>query len=380
MIIGTIKEIKDNENRVGLLPKGVAKLVKAGHIVYVQRQAGVNSGYSDGDYKKAGAKLMNTAYEIVKKVDLLIKVKEPIPKEYELLDHFKGKVLFTYLHLAAVDKNLTLRLMKNNITAIAYATVKDKDGRLPLLKPMSEVAGVLSIQYAAQYLQKKYGGRGITLGKIEDVDPANVVVIGGGVVGSTAARTAAGLGCKVTVVEKKGEWFKKLPGFFKKNISALAKNIRIIESTPSNISKAVASADVVIGSVLIPGAKAPRIVTESMIRSMHDGAVIVDVAIDQGGCIWGSKPTTHSDPIYEERGKIYCNITNMPGQVPRQSSQALTQATFPYLWKMADLGVENALKKDKGFAKGVNIYKGKITCKAVAEALNLKQYYKQLKL
>ncbi|MBU0461896.1 MAG: alanine dehydrogenase [Nanoarchaeota archaeon] len=377
MIIGTIKEVKDNENRAGLLPKGAAQLVEAGHKVYVQRGAGVNSGYSDGDYLKAGAKMVPTAYEVVKAVDILVKVKEPIQSEYELLDQMKGKTLFTYLHLAAADKNLTLRLMQNKITSISYETVEDKKGLLPLLKPMSEVAGVLAVQFGAQYLQKKYGGRGVSLGKIENTTPAHVVVLGGGVVGFTSARTAAGLGCRVTVFERLGPLFKKLPLYFKKELSALSQNITLVESTAQNITEALKTTDLLIGGVLLKGAKAPKIVSESMVHVMNPGAVIVDVAIDQGGCIWGAKPTTHSDPIYVVDDKIYCCITNMPGQVPRQSSQALTEATFPYLLSMTNNGVVKALKKDKGLAKGMNVYNGKVVYKAVAEALNLLDYYEE---
>ncbi|MFC1755204.1 alanine dehydrogenase, partial [Thermoproteota archaeon] len=249
-----------------------------------------------------------------------------------------------------------------------------------LLKPMSQVAGVLAVQYGAQYLQKKYAGRGVTLGRIDNTEPAKVVVIGGGVVGSASTLTAAGLGCDVIVIERKGAWFKKLPKFFSKKIGVLAKNIKIIESTPANISKAVADADLVVGSVLVKGAKAPRLVTESMVRGMKKGAVLVDVAIDQGGCLWGSKPTSHSSPIYLLQEKVYCNITNMPGQVPRQSSQALTHSTFPYLLSLVNKGLEKSFKKDKGLAKGVNVRNGKVTYKAVAEALKLLDHYEEMKI
>ncbi|MFQ5474956.1 MAG: alanine dehydrogenase [Candidatus Nanoarchaeia archaeon] len=371
MMIATLKEVKDKENRVGLSPAGAKALIRSGSEVLVQKGAGVNAGFSDADYRKAGAKIVSSATQIVKKADIIVKVKEPIKSEYKLLDKFKGKTLFTYLHLAAVDKQLTLRLMRNNITAIAYETVEDNAGRLPLLRPMSQVAGVLSIQYAAQYLQNRYGGRGITLGKVDNTDTAHVVVVGGGTVGSTAAKTAAGLGCEVAVIQRKGPRLKKLSSYFREELGSCSKNIKVIPSTPANISRAVKSADVLVGSVLIKGARTPRIVTKDMVKKMKEGAVIVDVAIDQGGCIWGSRPTSHSDPIYMLMGKVYCCITNMPGQVSHQATQALTQATLPYVLKMSK-GVEKALRADKGLAKGVNVKDGNVAYKAVAESLKLK--------
>jgi alanine dehydrogenase len=376
MIIGCTKEVKIAENRVGLTPAGAKKLVEAGHKAIIQKNAGTGAGYSDKDYIKAGASIIDNPVQIAKKSDIIIKVKEPINSEYKLLDNLKGKTLFTYLHLAAADKELTRRLVKNKITAVAYETVEDNKGDLPLLKPMSEVAGVLSIQYSAQYLQKKYDGLGVSLGRIENTNPANVVVIGGGIVGSTAARTAAGLGCKVTILQRKGDTFDALKTMFPRYLGPLAKNIRIVESSERNIADETAKADALIGGVLLKGAKAPRLVTEKMIKNMQDGAVIVDVAIDQGGCIWGSRPTTHENPIYNIYNKIYCCITNMPGQVPRQSTQALTHATLPYLTRMANKGVERMLRADKNFAKGVNTYDGKVCYKAVARDLGMMKYHR----
>lgn len=375
LIIATLKEIKIGEGRVALTPYNVKILVKNNHKVLIQSQAGINSGFSDIDYKNAGAILIKNALEIVKNADILIKVKEPIPKEYVLLDNFKKKILFCYLHLSAVPKELTKRLLKNKITAIGYETIGDD---LPLLKPMSEIAGILAVQYGAQYLQKRYQGRGITLGFIKGINQAEVVVIGGGTVGAKAALTAAGLGAKVTVIELRKDKIKRLKQEFKKFLGEnLFKNLTFLESTSENIKKAVKKADLLIGAVLVPGKKAPLVVTKAMVEKMKKGAVIIDVAIDQGGCIYGSKPTTHDNPIYYFKEKIYCCIPNMPGQVPLQATLALTNATFPYLLKLANDGLK-ALKADPGFLKGVNTHNGKITLRAVAESLNMLDYYKEL--
>ncbi|MBI4738549.1 alanine dehydrogenase [Candidatus Woesearchaeota archaeon] len=376
MIIGCIKEVKTAENRVGLIPSGVKMLVHAGHKVVIEKRAGIGAGFGDEEYRKAGAKLAAYASDVVVQCDTLIKVKEPVPAEYRLLDKFMGKTLFTYLHLAAADKELTRRLLKNRITAIAYETVEDKKGSLPLLKPMSQVAGVLAVQYAAQYLQKKYRGRGVSLGKIEHTAPAQVVVVGGGVVGSTAARTAAGLGCKVTVLQRRGPAIAFLKKYFLKELGSLARNIKLVESTEKSIASVIRTSDALIGAVLVKGAKAPKLVTEKMVKSMQDGAVIVDVAIDQGGCIWGSRPTTHEDPIYSIDKKVYCCITNMPGQVPRQSTQALTYATLPLLLRLANKGVKQMLRSDRNFAKGLNTFEGSISYEAVASDLGMQRHYK----
>ncbi|RME77769.1 alanine dehydrogenase [Candidatus Woesearchaeota archaeon] len=367
-VVSCIKEIKNNENRVGLTPKGVQQLRKYATIL-IEKGAGKGSGFSDEDYEKAGATI-TTKTNCFKEADILVKVKEPLPSEYKYLKYLKGKKLYTYLHLAAVDKQLTKELLKHNITAIGYETIEHK-GELVALKPMSEVAGILAIQYAAQFLQKKYGGRGVTLGQIDNVDPALVVIIGGGTVGRWAAKTAAGMGCKVVVIQRKGKTFNELHSFFKKSLGPLAEQVRIVESTPLRTASWTKRADVVIGSVLIRGAKAPKLVTKQMVEHMQEGSVLVDVAIDQGGCIWGSRPTTHDNPIYTYKKKIYCAVPNMPGQVPRQSTIALTQATLPYLLKM----VKGTAYKDKGFMKGVQIANGFITHKEVAASLNMMDKY-----
>jgi alanine dehydrogenase len=372
MIISTLKETKNNENRVALTPEAVKELVKNNHKVLIQENAGLNAGFSDELYKKAGAEIIERPIDIVKKADLLVKVKEPIPKEYCLLDNFKGKILFTYLHLAAADKELTERLVRNKITSIAYETVEDKDGNLPLLKPMSQVAGVLAVQYGAEYLQKKYGSIGITLGKINNAPSAEVMVIGGGTVGATAARTAAGMGANVTLFEIREERILEL----KKQFSHYD-NLSIIKSTKESLIEALKKAHLLIGAVLVAGARAPIVITNDMIKVMKKGAVMVDVAIDQGGCIYTSKPTSHSDPIFKVDGKICCCITNMPGQAVFQSTQALTNSTFPYLIKIANDGVLESLRKDKYFARGLNTYDGFITYKAVAGSLGMLNIYKQ---
>ena len=398
MKVGTIKEIKDNENRVGLTPAGVAELVGAGSIVFVQKNSGMGAGFGDEEYERAGATLLDTALEVVKSVDLLIKVKEPTPSEYSLLDAFKGKALFTYLHLSGAEKQLTMKFLDNNITAIAYETVEDENGELLLLAPMSEVAGVLAVQYGAQFLQKKYNGAGVTLGAIHGADPAEIVVIGAGSVGSSAARLAGGMGAHVTVLNRSADRLKKVQAEFKEYLGKnLFNRMSFLEMNDANLQDAVKRADLLVGAVLVPGAKAPVIVKKELVNIMKRGAVIVDVSIDQGGCVWGSRPTTHSDPVYTVDGKLYCCITNMPGQVARQSTQALTHVTMPYVKLMAEKGVEGLLKeslkgglkitlaedeviKDKGgFAKGVNTFKGKITYKAVSEAMQLGACYGELK-
>ncbi len=368
MIIATLKEVKDNENRVGLIPENVKSLIDLGHEVWVQKSAGINSGFSDEDYSDQGAKIVDSEEEIAKNADVLVKVKEPVTKEYKLLELMKGKTLYTYLHLSGVDPQLTEVLIKNNITAIAYETIEDENGFLPCLKPMSEVAGILSIQYGAQYLQRKYHGIGVTLGKVDGVSSSNVLVVGGGIAGRTAARTAAGMGSNVVVVEKSPERAEALKKFFDSELGK-TDNIKIISNSAGDFSEQVRNSDLLVGAVLIAGAKAPRVVSEEQIKSMKNGSVIVDISIDQGGCIWGSKPTSHSDPIYELEGKIFCCITNMPGQASRQSTYALNNSTFPFLTKIAEKGVIEYLKENKNFAKGLNTYNGKITFKHVAEDL-----------
>lgn len=375
MIIACLKEVKDNENRVGITPQGAKKLLSLGHKVIVERQAGWGSGYPDADYLAVGCKMKDSPYEIVQEADLVVKIKEPVPSEYYWLELFKGKTLFTYLHLSGVEKSLTEKLLENKITGIAYETVQ-KDGKLPLLAPMSQVAGVFCIQEGAHYLQKKHGGFGISLGHIDGADSATTVIVGGGFVGRTAAVTAGGMGGKVVILDIN----PKVTARLKKELHGylgpkLYKNVKVLISNEKNLSDSVAKADLLIGAVLIPGKKAPQVVSEKMIKSMKKGAVIVDVAIDQGGCIWGSRPTTHRHPIFDLDGKIYCCITNMPGQMSRQSTQALTSATLPYVIEMAKFGVEKALQEDKSLRKGLNTYGGKITFEGVARDLDMMAHY-----
>lgn len=380
MIIGTLREIKDNENRVGLTPDGARDLVQAGHSVLVERDAGMGAGFLNKEYEQAGAILKDAPQEVVKKVELLVKIKEPLPSEYGLLSFMKGKTLFTYLHLSGVDKKLTLALLENEITAIAYETVEDGAGGLPLLEPMSEIAGVLAVQYGAEYLQKKYGGRGITLGFIEAADLAHTVIVGAGTVGAHAARTAIGMGGRVTVLNRGKERLEALEHKFAKDIGkGFLKNVAFLESTYANLHATVPDADLLVGAVLVRGARAPVVVPEEMVQLMRPGSVIVDVSIDQGGCIWGSRLTSHSQPLYEHAGKLYCCVPNMPGQVARQATQALTSATLPYVKRLADKGIEETLQEsrnfDDGFLKGLNTFRGHITYKTVAEELELLDRY-----
>lgn len=384
MVIATLKEIKDNENRVGLTPYGVKELVNEGFDVIVQEAAGIASGFSDSEYIKEGATMMRNPEDIVKQADILVKVKEPLPAEYNLLEQFKGKILFTYLHLSGVDKRLTKVLSKNNITAIAYETVQDENGGLPLLKPMSEVAGILAIQYGGEYLQKKYGGRGITLGKISNIPSARVVVVGGGHVGATAAKTAAGMGARVKLFDINPEVCKRLNKETKEYLGKnLGENFEALVPDGKNFNEALEECNLLVGAVLVAGARAPVVVNEEQIKSMKDGSVIVDVSIDQGGCIWGSRCSSHSEPVYQIYNKIYCCIPNMPGQVSRQSTMALTAATLPYLKKIAKEGVDKMIKDslagDGRFAKGLNAYKGFITYESVAKDLGMMDIYKDVK-
>lgn len=375
MIIATLREVKDNENRVGLTPAGVKKLIDAGHTVIVERQAGWGSGFTDAMYEEVGANLRDSAYDIVQRADIIVKIKEPVPAEYYWLDLFKEKILFTYLHLSGVDPKLTDKLLENRITAIAYETVA-RNGKLPLLAPMSQVAGVLACQYGAHYLQKKHGGTGVSLGHIDGAEPALTVIVGAGFVGRTAAATAGGMGGKVVLLDINPKAIAAAKPELKNRLGPkLFKNI-ILQVTNEKITREwVSKADLLIGAVLIPGAKAPCVVSEEMIHAMKRGAVIVDVAIDQGGCIWGSRPTSHRHPIYDLDGKIYCCIPNMPGQVAHQSTQALTTATLPYLLEIAKIGAVEALRRDANLLRGLNTFQGKITYESVARDLNLKHFY-----
>jgi len=357
MIIGVPREVKDHESRVGITPAGVKALTEAGHTVLVEQNAGALSSFPDAEYVAVGAEMKATAAEVWA-ADMVVKVKEPVSKEY---GYFReGLVLFTYLHLAPI-KELTDALLNSKVTGIAYETVKDRAGTLPLLTPMSEVAGRLSVQVGAAYLEKEHGGRGVLLGGVPGVPPANVCVIGGGIVGTNAAKIAVGMGAKVTLLDLSLNRLRELDDIFNGKLFTLYSN-------SYNVERAVSEADLVIGGVLIPGAAAPKIVTKAMVAKMKKGAVIVDVAIDQGGCIETAKPTTHSDPSYVVDGVVHYCVTNMPAAVPNTSTLALTNATFPYVMLLAKVGAKAAIKADKGFAEGVNTIEGKLTYKAVAEA------------
>jgi alanine dehydrogenase len=358
MIIGVPREIKDNEARVGVTPAGVKALTEAGHTVLVETQAGAESGFPNEEYKQAGAEIIAEASKVWNKADIVVKVKEPIEKEYPLFR--EGLVLFTYLHLAPVP-DLTNKLLDAKVIGIAYETVRDRQHTLPLLTPMSEVAGRMSVQVGAAYLEREHGGRGILLGGVPGVAPANVTVIGGGVVGTNAAKIALGMGAKVTLVDVNLNRLRELDDIFGGRLYTLASN-------SYNVAQATREADLVIGSVLIPGATTPKIVTRAMVSQMKKGAVIVDVAIDQGGCVETAKPTSHSNPSYEVDGVVHYCVTNMPGAVPNTSTLALTNSTFPYLLRMANLGVREALRQDPGLAEGLNTWLGKLTYRGVAES------------
>ncbi len=361
MIIGVPKEIKNNENRVAVTPAGVKELIKHGHTVYVQATAGNGSGFSDNDYMAAGAKMLATIAEVYAIAEMIIKVKEPIAEAYPLVK--KGQLVFTYFHFAC-ERALTDAMMASGATCIAYETVRDRQGHLPLLIPMSEVAGRMSIQEGARFLERPQGGKGILLGGVPGVKPAKVLVLGGGVVGSNAALMAAGLGADVTITDISLPVLRHLA-------QVMPKNVKTLFSSTHNIETELPDVDLVVGSVLIPGAKAPHLVSRSMLGLMKPGTVLVDVAIDQGGCFETSHPTTHSNPVYEVDGILHYAVANIPGAVPYTSTLALTNATLPYAIRLADKGWREACKNDPGLADGVNIVDGKITFKAVAEAFDL---------
>ncbi len=360
MIIGVPKEIKDKEYRVALTPGGAESLVHAGHQVLIERGAGVGSGFSDEQYAQGGATIVASAAEAYQ-AEMVLKVKEPLPAEYAYLR--PGLILFTYLHLAA-DERLTRTLVERQVRAIAYETVQLANGSLPLLTPMSEVAGRMAVQIGAHYLQETEGGRGILLGGVPGVRPASVVILGGGTVGTNAAQIALGMGARVTVIDVNLERLRYLDQVMRGNLSTIASNRR-------NIAEAVRRAELVIGAVLLPGAKAPRLVTEEMIASMAPGSVVIDVAVDQGGCIETIQPTSHSAPTYTVHGVIHYAVPNIPGAVPRTSTYALSNATLPYVLKLAELGLEEAIRKDEALRLGVNTYGGHVTHKAVAETFGL---------
>ncbi|MBE3574707.1 MAG: alanine dehydrogenase [Firmicutes bacterium] len=362
MIVGVPKEIKANEDRVALTPAGVAELTAHGHGVVVQKGAGEGSGITDDEYVQAGATILPEAKDVFAAADMIIKVKEPLPPEYGLFR--PGQILFTYLHLAP-ERELTLALMEKKVTAIAYETIQLENGALPLLTPMSEVAGRMSVQVGAQYLEKPNGGRGVLLGGVPGVPPADVVIVGGGTVGLNAAKIALGMGAQVTIIEKSPARLQYLDDI-------LSGRVVTVMSNSYNIARAARFADILVGAVLIPGARAPRLVTEEMVASMKPGSVIVDVAIDQGGCVETvDHATTHADPVYVRHGVIHYSVANMPGAVPRTSTYALTNSTLPYALRLADLGFEAAVKEDPALALGVNVLDGHVTYQAVAEAHGL---------
>ncbi len=361
MKIGILKEIKSQENRVSMTPAGVEQMVGHGHTVLVEKNAGAGSSFSDEEYIQAGAQIIDNPQDIFARADMVMHVKEILPSEYSLLR--PGQIVFTYLHLAA-DMEQTKALIKSQCVAIAYETVELKDGRLPLLQPMSEVAGRMSVQEAARFLEMPQGGAGLLLGGVPGVAPAKVLVIGGGVVGINAAKMACGLGADVTIMDINLERLRYLS-------DVMPANCKQIMYNPHNVKEEIRQSDVVIGAVLVAGAKAPKLVTREMIAGMKKGAVMVDVAIDQGGCFETSRPTTHKDPVFEVNGVVQYCVANIPGAVPRTSTLALTNATFPYALAIADKGWKQALEEDPALGKGLNVCDGKLVYKPVAEALNL---------
>lgn len=362
MIIGIPKEIKDHEYRVSLTPDGSAALRQAGHEVWIEPSAGEGSGFTDEEYRRAGATIARSKDEVFAKAELIVKVKEPLMSECPLFR--PGQVLFTYLHLASLP-DLTKALLERRIIAIAYETTVAKDGSLPMLKPMSEIAGRMSVQVGARYLEKTQGGRGVLLAGVPGVEPGKVVILGAGVVGASATRIAVGLGAQVTVINLDVDRLRYLDDLYRGRIITRAAGSAAIE-------QAVCEADLVIGAVLVPGAKAPKLVSRSVVSKMKRGAVIVDVSVDQGGCFETTRPTTHSDPVYVVDGVLHYCVANMPGIVPRTSTFALTNATLPYIVRLASDGVDRAIRSDPGLARGVNLKDGQVTCQGVAEAHGLR--------
>ncbi len=361
MKIGLPKEIKDNEYRVGLTPAGVRAFTDAGHKVFVEKSAGEGSGFEDALYVKAGASILETADEVWAAGDMIVKVKEPIAPEYPRMR--ADQLLFTYLHLAP-EPELTRQLLERKVTGVAYETITDKQGRLPLLTPMSEVAGRMSVQVGATYLEKMNGGKGILLGGVPGVPAGRVVIIGGGVVGTEAAKMAIGLGAHVTIIDRNLDRLRYLDDIFLSKVSTLA-------SSRYQIHEAISHADLVIGAVLVVGAAAPKLVTRDMLPDIPKGAVLVDVAVDQGGCFETTHATTHSNPTYYEEGVLHYCVANMPGAVPRTSTFALTNATLPYALDLANKGFLKAISEDEGLKEGVNTYAGKLTYEAVAVSQGL---------
>lgn len=361
MKIGLPKEIKDNEYRVGLTPAGVQALKDAGHELFVQKSAGEGSGFPDDQYVSAGAKMIESADEVWQTGDMIVKVKEPIAPEYPRMR--ENQLLFTYLHLAP-ELELTKQLLERKVTGVAYETITDKKKTLPLLTPMSEVAGRMSVQVGATYLEKMNGGKGILLGGVPGVPAANVVILGGGVVGTEAAKMAVGFGAHVTIIDINLERLRQLDDIFLSKVQTLA-------SSRYQIHEAISHADLVIGGVLVVGAAAPKLVTRDMLKDIPNGSVLVDVAVDQGGCFETTHATTHSNPTYYEEGVLHYCVANMPGAVPRTSTFALTNATLPYALALANKGFEKAITSDSGLAEGVNTFAGKLTYEAVASSQGL---------
>jgi len=361
MIIGAPKEIKNNEYRVSLLPSGVEVLVRAGHEVLVEAAAGEGSGVDDDDYTKAGAKVVKTAEEVFAAADLIVKVKEPQPSEYALLK--PGQILFTYFHFAA-SRDLTEAMIKGKVVAIAYETIELDDGALPLLTPMSEVAGRMAVQEGAKYLEKPFGGRGVLLGGVPGVEPAKVIIIGGGVVGTNAAKMAAGLGANVTILDVCLPRLRYLDDIMPPNVTTMLSN-------PWVLRRMVKEADLLIGAVLVTGDRAPVLVTRAMIKTMKPGAVIVDVAVDQGGCVETTTPTTHSEPTFLVDGVVNYCVANMPGAVARTSTYALTNATFPYLIQIANKGYRRAAADDPALARGLNMVDGQVLLPEIATLFDM---------
>ncbi len=361
MIVGILKEIKTEENRVAMTPSGVEVMVQNNHTVLVEKGAGIGSGFEDEFYTSAGAEIVTTPQEIFDRCDMVMHVKEPLPSEYDMIR--EGQIVFTYLHLAAAEE-LTHALVKSKAACIAYETIQKKDGSLPLLTPMSEVAGRMAIQQGAKFLEMAHGGGGILLGGVPGVDPGTVVVLGGGVVGMNAAKMACGLGAKVYLLDMNLQRLRYLS-------DVMPANCFMLMSSPATVRELVKEADVVVGAVLIPGAKAVKLITKDMLPTMKKGSVIVDVAIDQGGCFETSKPTTHGDPVYTVDGVVHYCVANMPGALARTSTLALTNATLPYAVELANKGWKKAMQDSEEIAKGANVIDGKICYKGVADAFDM---------
>ncbi len=358
MIIGVPKEIKDHEYRVSITPDGVQTLCQSGHQVLVEPSAGQGSGFSDEDYVKAGARLAASKKRLFEEADMIVKVKEPLLSECPLFR--PDQILFTFLHLAALP-DLTKALLDAKVTAIAYETTEQEDGSLPMLKPMSEIAGRMAVQIGARYLERAQGGRGVLLGGVPGVAPAKVVVLGAGIVGTAATRIAVGMGAQVTVLNLDLDRLRDLDAHYQGRVVTMATN-------QAWIDRAVEEADLVIGAVLVRGAKAPKLVSRHVVSRMKPGSVVLDVSVDQGGCFETTRPTTHSEPVYEVEGVLHYCVSNMPGIVPRTATFALTNATLPYIVRIASAGVQHAIRSDPGLGKGVNLTQGTVTYKGVAEA------------